>query len=209
MGVEPLTAVDAQDAALQYERIAVEHGVGRDRGEAAAFEAAAARARRSRRHARAGSSIVAALPVARMSSAAPLDAQGRLAGCGQHDVQRQPLTNLVVQSQPVEPGLGQHDGGVLSFLEFADARVDVAAEVGHRQVGPHVQQLPARRRRLPVPTIAPGGSAVERREVDGKRRTPGGARAGTAASISPGTGSVGRSLRLCTVRSTSPRSSAS
>ena len=67
----------------------------------------------------------------------------------------------------------------------------------------------ATRRGEPVPITAPGGSSPSTMPSRAMRASRGSSRAGTAASVSPGTPAVGRSLYECTATSISPASRAS
>ena len=114
------------------------------------------------------SSIVCSDATARVSSAR---ASMPRAACGrrQHDVQGQPLANLGVESQPVEPGLGYT---IAAYCPSLSLRMRVSTLPRRSAIvrsGRTCSSCGPRRRRLPVPTIAPGGRR-QRREVDRKQR---------------------------------------
>ena len=70
------------------------------------------------------------------AAGADLDAQSALAGGGQHGVGFEDLADACAQAQALEAGRGQHDAGVLAFVELAQAGVEVAAQGFDAQVGP-------------------------------------------------------------------------
>ena len=67
--------------------------------------------------------------------AAHFNAQRALACSGQHVLRREHGANAFVQPQALEAGCGQHDGGVLPFVELAQPGVEVAAQWLNAQVG--------------------------------------------------------------------------
>ena len=70
-----------------------------------------------------------------------LQAQGSLSDRRQHPLRGQHLGDAMGESQPSQPGLGQHDRVVASFIQMPQPRVHVAADVEHLQIRPDMQQL--------------------------------------------------------------------
>jgi hypothetical protein len=64
-----------------------------------------------------------------------------LADGRQHHRFRKDFRNLALQPKPLQSRLREHERIVLPFVELADARLDIAANLTDSQVGPRVQQL--------------------------------------------------------------------
>ena len=89
------------------------------------------------------------------------------------------------------------------------SRVSTLPRIGWTSRSGRNDRTTARRRGLEVPTTAPAGSVARVAGPRATRASRARARGGYAPSVSPRGCSAGRSLRLCTARSISLRSSAS
>ena len=67
---------------------------------------------------------------------ANLDANGALPSRGCHGVQGKCVTDAVVEAQALEARGGQHDARILTFVQFAQARVQVASQGLNPKIGP-------------------------------------------------------------------------
>ena len=116
------------------------------------------------------------------------------------------LRDAILPAQAPQSGRGENDGVVVAFIQFAQARVDVAANVFDLQ--DRAAARGAARR------AAANWCRRERPRADPRDARPtsasrGSSRSGIAASVRPAGKSVGMSFRLCTARSIAPASSAS
>ena len=143
---------------------------GRGRRRARRAGRSSSRRRRSpRRPRRPGSS-----PVRAVSTSTPCPAAGTSASSGPPASAARP--------EPLQPGEGQDDRVVAALRQAAQARVDVAAQLGHSRSSRSACSWAARRTEL-VPTRAPAGSSSSERAP--QRASRGSARGGAATSSSP------------------------
>ncbi len=78
-----------------------------------------------------------------------LHCQRSLTNRGTHHLRIQQFRDAVLPTQAPQPGRGQNDRVVLTFVQLSQTRIQVAANVGNLQVRPHDAQLrrsPQRRR---------------------------------------------------------------
>jgi hypothetical protein len=132
-----------------------------------------------------------------------LDPQGPLPGGWQHDLDREELGNLRLQSQTVHASRGDDHATDLPLAHFAQARVHIAADVLHLEL--HVQQAQLRPAVQAARANTPGTGrpSARRRPPRPTNTSRTSSRGGTALRCSPGGSVVGISFILCTARSIS------
>ncbi len=74
---------------------------------------------------------------------AAFDADGALADGGQERVGRENFGDAMRGAEAVESGFGEHDGVVFAAFDFAEAGVDVAAEIANVEIGAKMKKLRA------------------------------------------------------------------
>ena len=142
--------------------------------------------------------------------AADLDRDRTLTRRGRHELGLEPLRDPPAEPEPVEARTGQDERVGLPVVEPSQARVDVAVERVHDQVGPSGEDEPGAPRAVgadprPRPRSARECSVASARTTSASR---GSARGRYAAIRSRSSCSIGTSLALWTATSTRPSSSA-
>ena len=115
------------------------------------------------------------------------------------------------ESEPLEPGAGEHHRVEALAFELAQPRRHVAAQRHDLEIRAQRERSCAARRTLPVPTRAPRGrlASARARRARHQRVARIGALRETPPARAPRCSAAGRSLALCTATSARPSSSAS
>ena len=144
----------------------------------------------------------------RRRSSRHLDAERPLPDRRERHLDGQPLGRARLQPEATEARTGEHDG-VHSPASTLRSRVSTLPRTGTNVTSGRASRSDTTRRRLPVPTRAPGGSAASEPWRGATRTSRGSARTGKQARTSPGGRLAGTSLTECTARSARDSSNAS
>jgi hypothetical protein len=72
---------------------------------------------------------------------AGFDGKGALSHGGAHGFGRENLGDAICPTEAAQSGRGEDDGGVLAFIELAEARIDVAADGFEAEIGTEAAEL--------------------------------------------------------------------